>query len=55
MDAARGFFYYDNTNLVIDSDGMSLDNDRIAVQIAKSLMGDEVLPEWMFSMRAWHI
>jgi hypothetical protein len=34
---------------------MPLGNDCIAVQIAESLVEDEVLSEWMFSMRAWHI
>jgi hypothetical protein len=41
--------------LVVDSDGMSLGNDRVAVQIAESLLEEDVLSEWMFSMRAWHI
>jgi hypothetical protein len=34
---------------------MPLVNDHVAVQIAESLMEDEVPSEWMFSMRAWHI
>jgi hypothetical protein len=42
-------------DLIIDSDGMRLGNDRIAVQIAESLVEDEVPSKWMFSMRAWHI
>ena len=34
---------------------MPLGNDRVAIQIAESLVEDEVTSEWMFSMRAWHI
>jgi hypothetical protein len=55
MDVARDICHSVKTDLVIDSDGMSLDNDHVAVQIAESLVGDEVPSEWMFSMRAWHI
>jgi hypothetical protein len=55
VDVARGICHCVNADLVIDSDGMPLGNDRVAVQIAKSLVGDEVPSEWMFSMRAWHI
>jgi hypothetical protein len=55
VDVARGICHCVNANLVIDSNGMLLGNDRIAVQIAESLVEDEVPSEWMFSMRAWHI
>jgi hypothetical protein len=55
VDVARGICHCVNADLVIDSDGMPLENDRVAVQIAESLVDDEVLSEWMFSMRAWHI
>jgi hypothetical protein len=55
VDVARGICHCVNADLVIDSDGMPLGNDRVAVQIAESLVGDEVPSEWMFSMRAWHI
>jgi ABC-type transporter MlaC component len=41
--------------MVVDSDGMPLDNDRVAVQIVESLLEEDVPSEWMFSMRAWHI
>jgi hypothetical protein len=44
-----------SAELVIDSDGLPLGNDRVAVQIAESLLEEEVPSEWMFSMRAWHI
>jgi hypothetical protein len=34
------------------SDGMPLDNDRIAIKIAESLREEDVPSEWMLSMRA---
>jgi hypothetical protein len=55
VDVARGICHCVNADLIIDSDGMPLGNDRISVQIAESLVEDEVSSEWMFSMRAWHI
>ena len=55
MDVAWGICHSVNADLVIDSDGMLLGNDRVAVRIAKSLVEDKVSTEWMFSMRAWHI
>jgi hypothetical protein len=55
VNVARGIYYSVKADLVIDSDGMPLGNDRIAVQIAELLVEDEVPSEWMFSMRAWHI
>jgi hypothetical protein len=39
----------------MDSDGLQLGNDNVAVQIAKSLLEEEVPSKWMFSMRAWYI
>ena len=42
MDVARGIYHSVNVDLIIDSDGMPLDNDRVAVQIAESLVEDEV-------------
>jgi hypothetical protein len=54
VDVARGICHCVKAKLVVDSDGMPLDNDRVAVQIAKSLLEEDVLSEWMFSMRAWH-
>jgi hypothetical protein len=55
VDVARGICHSVKADLVIDSDGMLLGNDRVAIQIAESLVEDKVLSEWMFSMRAWHI
>jgi hypothetical protein len=55
VDVARGICHSVKADLVIDSDDTPLGNDCIAVQIAESLLEDEVLSEWIFSMRAWHI
>jgi hypothetical protein len=55
VDVAQGICHCVNADLVIDSDGMRLGNDCVAVQIAESLVEDKVPSEWMFSMRAWHI
>jgi hypothetical protein len=55
VDVARGICHCVNADLVIDSDGMPLGNDRVVVQIAESLVEDKVPSEWVFSMRAWHI
>ena len=55
VDVAWDIYHRINADLVIDSNGMPLDNDRIAVQIAESLVEDKVLSEWIFSMRVWHI
>jgi hypothetical protein len=55
VDVARDIYHSVKADLVIDNDGIPLGNDRIVVQIAESLVEDEVLSEWMFSMRAWHI
>jgi hypothetical protein len=55
LDVALGICHCVNVDLIIDSDGMPLGNDRVVVQIAESLVEDEVSSEWMFSMRAWHI
>ena len=55
MDVARGICHSVNADLVIDNDGMPLDNDCIVVQIVELLVKDKTLSEWKFSMRAWHI
>jgi hypothetical protein len=55
MDVARDICHSVKADLVIDSDGMPLGNDCVAVQITELLVEDEVPSEWMFSMRAWHI
>ena len=53
LDMARGIRHL--AYLVIDSDGMLLDNDHVSIQIVESLLEEEVSSEWVFSMRAWHI
>ena len=55
VDVTQDICHSVNANLVIDSDGMPLGNDHVAIQIAESLVEDKVPSEWMFSMRAWHI
>jgi hypothetical protein len=55
VDVARGICHSVSAKLAIDSDGLPLGNDRVAVQIAESLLEEEVPSEWIFSMRAWHI
>jgi hypothetical protein len=55
VDVARGICHSVSVELVIDSDDLPLGNDCIAVQIAESLLEEEVPLEWMFLMRAWHI
>jgi hypothetical protein len=55
VDVARGICHSVKAELVVDSDNMPLDNDRVVVQIAKSLLEEDVLSKGMFSMRAWNI
>ena len=55
VDVAQGICHSINADLVIDNNGMPLDNDRVAVQIVESLVEDKVPLEWMLSMKAWHI
>jgi hypothetical protein len=42
VDVARKICYSVIAELVIDSNGMPLDNDRIAVQIVESLLEEDV-------------
>jgi hypothetical protein len=55
VDVAHGICHSIKAELVVDSDSMSLGNDRVVVQIAESLREEDVPFEWMFSMREWHI
>ena len=55
VDVAYGICHSVKAELVVDSDGMPLDNDCIVVQITESLLEEDVPSEWMFSMRVWHI
>ena len=47
-DVACGICHSVKAKLVVDNDGMPLDNDNVAVQIAESLLEEDVLSEWMF-------
>ena len=44
-----------DSSLIIDSDNQPLGDDRVAVQIAKSLSERDVPSDWVFQLRAWHI
>jgi hypothetical protein len=55
VDVARDICHSVSAKLAIDSDSLPLGNDRVAVQIAESLLEEKVPLEWMFSMRAWYI
>ena len=55
VDVACGICHSVKVELVVDNDGMPLDNDHVVVQIAELLLEEDVLSEWMFSMKAWHI
>jgi hypothetical protein len=55
VDVARGLYHSINADLVIDSNGMPLGNGHVIVQIAESLLKEDVPSQWMFSMRAWYI
>jgi hypothetical protein len=45
VDVARGICHSIKADLIIDSGDMQLGNDRVAFQIAKSLVEDKVLSE----------
>jgi hypothetical protein len=55
VDVEKGIYHNVGVDLVIDTDGMVLDNDHVAVQIAKLLLELGDSSKWMFSMRAWHV
>ena len=55
VDVAHGICHSAKAELVVDSDGIPLGYDCVAVQIAESLLEKDVPSEWMFFMRAWHI
>jgi hypothetical protein len=55
VDVAHGICHSVKAELVVDSDGMLLGNDHVTVQIAESLVKEDVPSKWMFSMRVWHI
>ena len=48
VDIAHGICHSVKVELVVDNDGMPLDNDHVIVQIAESLLEEDVLSEWMF-------
>ena len=55
MVVGKGICHNVSFDLIIDSDNQPLGDDRVAVQIAESLLEYDVPSDWMFQMRAWHI
>ena len=51
----KGICHNVESALIIDSDNQPLEDDRVAVQIAESLLEHNVPSNWMFQLRAWHI
>ena len=50
----KGICHNVDLTLIIDSDNQPLGNDRVAVQIAKSLSEHNLPSNWVFQLRAWH-
>ncbi len=55
VDVAQGICNSVDADLVVDSDGKPLGDNRVAIQIAESLCEEVVPSEWMFSMHSWPI
>ena len=55
VEVAKGVCHSVDADLVVDMDGKALGDDRVAVQIAQSLVEADVPSSWMWSMRSWHI
>ena len=55
VDVAHGIYHSVKIELVVDSNGMPLGNDRVAVKIVESLLEEDIPSEWIISMRVWHI
>ena len=51
----KGICHNVDSALIIDSDNQPLGDDRVAVQIAKSLLKRDVPSNWVIKLRAWHI
>jgi hypothetical protein len=47
VDVAHGICHTVKAELVVDSNGMLLGNDCVAIQIAESLLEEDVPSEWM--------
>ena len=51
----KGICHNVDSALIIDSNNQPLGDDRVAVQIAKSLSEHDLPSNWVFQLRAWHI
>ena len=54
-EVARGICHNEDVDLVIDTNGEPLGDNRVAIHIAESLCEAEVPSEWMWSMHFWPI
>jgi hypothetical protein len=50
IDVAKGICYSVDPKLVIDTDGLPLGDERVAIHIAESLVEEDVPSVWMWSM-----
>jgi hypothetical protein len=55
LDVTKEICHSVNVDLVVDSDGQSLGDECVAIQIVEALCEEDIPSDWMFSMRAWHI
>ena len=51
----KGICHNVDSTLITDSDNQPLRDDRVAVQIAESLLERDVPSDWVFQLKAWHI
>ena len=51
----KGICHNVDSAFIIDSDNQPLGDNRVVVQIAKSLSDDDIRFDWVFQLRAWHI
>jgi hypothetical protein len=51
----REIYHNFNVDLIVYSDNRPLDDDCIAIQNVELMLKEDLLFEWMPSMRAWHI
>ena len=54
-EVAKGICHSVDAERIIDMDGKPLGDDRVAIQIAKSLCEFEVPSAWMWSLHSWPI
>ena len=54
-DVARAICRSVDASVVVDTNGSSIGDDHVAVQIAETLKEEEVPSGWMWSMHSWPI